>query len=181
MDRGENSRRGPTDPTSLKCRYCNYNLLCRGPQEEIVEQVKERSNGYEIKKTWSTEDPGHIRRGPQVLDLKPKLDEARDILQKASDDAGKVDVVAGIVVAGYFQPRNPPAYDPDILHKLVPGDILRKCRLPEERKRDGLLDKTGQGVDPSGESGQNPGDGDPRQRNRLRCIPTASGSQRLHV
>ena len=66
------------------------------------------------------------------------MDEAKDILQKASDDADKADVIAGMVIAGYFQPRNPPAYDPEILDQLVPADILRKCRLPEERNRQGF-------------------------------------------
>ena len=72
------------------------------------------------------------------LELKSSMDDAKDALQKASDDAGKADVVAGIVVAGYFQPRSSPAYDTDMLDKLVPGDILRKCRLPEEKKRQGF-------------------------------------------
>ncbi len=137
VERGEIPER-PYGPNSLKCRYCNYNLLCRGPEDEIVEQVKDRSNGYEIKKTWSTDDPDIVGAAQRWLNLKPKMDDAKDILQNASDTAGKADVVAGIVVAGYFQPRNPPAYDPEILDKLVPGDILRKCRLPEERKRQGF-------------------------------------------
>ena len=137
VERGEIPER-PYGPNSLKCRYCNYNLLCRGPQDEIVEQVKERSNGYEIKKTWSTDDPDIVGAAHRWLDLKPKMDDAKDILQKASDDADKADVVAGIVVAGYFQPRSSPAYDAEKLDKLVPGDILRKCRLPEEKKRQGF-------------------------------------------
>ena len=109
VERGEIPER-PYGPNSLKCRYCNYNLLCRGPQDEIVEQVRERSNGYEIKKTWSTDDPDIVGAAHRWLEPKSRMDDAKDTPQKASDDAGKADVVAGIVVAGYFQPRNPPAF-----------------------------------------------------------------------
>ena len=70
--------------------------------------------------------------------MKPEVDEIKDVLQTASDAAGKKDVVVGMVIAGYFQPRNPPMYNPAKLDKLVPGDILRKCRLPEEEKRQGF-------------------------------------------
>ena len=137
VEQGELPER-PYGPNSMKCRYCNYNLLCRGPQDEIQDQVQERYNGYELKKTWKTDDPEIVEAARTWLELKSTMDDAKDILQKASDDAGKVDVIAGMVIAGYFQPRNPPAYDPEILDQLVPADILKKCRLPEERNRQGF-------------------------------------------
>ena len=47
----------PYGPNSLKCRYCNYNLLCRGPDAETVEKLRYTDNGYEVKQVWNADDP----------------------------------------------------------------------------------------------------------------------------
>ena len=128
----------PYGPTSLKCRYCNYNLLCRGPEPEVMEKVKYADNGYEVKEVWNTDDPRILAAAQRWLEMKPEVDEIKDTLQSASDTANKVDVIAGMVIAGYFQPRNPPRYNTAELDKLVPSDILRRCLLPEEEARNGF-------------------------------------------
>ena len=137
VERGELPER-PYGPSSLKCRYCNYNLLCRGPEPEVMEKVHHADNGYEIKQVLDTDDPEIIGAAESWLELKPELDRVKDILQGASDAADKVDVAAGMVIAGYFQPRVPPKYSANKLDKLVPADILRKCLLPEEEARSGF-------------------------------------------
>ena len=48
----------PYGPSSLKCRCCNYDLLCRGPEAETVEKLRYADNGYEVKQAWNTDDPG---------------------------------------------------------------------------------------------------------------------------
>ena len=101
-------------------------------------KVHYADNGYEIKQVLDIDDPEIIGAAARWLELKPELDRVKDILQGASDAADKVDVVAGMVIAGYFQPRNPPRYNPEKLDKLVPADILRKCLLPEEEARSGF-------------------------------------------
>ena len=137
VERGELPER-PYGPNSLKCRYCNYNLHCRGPEPEVVEKVRYADTGYEIKRVLNTEDPGILAAAQRWLEMKPEVDEIKDVLQNASDAADKVDVIAGMVIAGYFQPRDPPRYNPAKLDKLVPADILRKCLLPEEEARSGF-------------------------------------------
>ena len=128
----------PYGPNSLKCRYCNYNLACRGPEQEVTQQVRYTDNGYETKQVWNTDDPEVLSAAQTWLEMKPKVDEVKDALQSASDAAGKVDVIAGVVIAGYFEPRNPPRYSTTQLEKSVPADILRKCLLPEEEARSGF-------------------------------------------
>ena len=128
----------PYGPNSLKCRYCNYNLICRGPREETLEKLRYVDNGYETKQVWNTEEPEILAAAERWLEMKPEVDRIKDILQNASDEAGKSDVIAGMVIAGYFQPRNPPKYNPERLDQMVPADILRTCRLPEEQIRNGF-------------------------------------------
>ena len=44
----------------------------------------------------------------------------------AAEGLGRGDLTAAEVTAGYFHPREP-KYDPGMLEKLVPADVLRKC------------------------------------------------------
>ena len=89
-----------------------------------------------MKSAWNTDDPDIIAAAERWIDLKPEMDQVKDILQEASDAAGKMGVIAGTIIAGYFHPRNPSRYDAEKLDKLVPADILRRCLLPEDEARE---------------------------------------------
>ena len=43
-------------------------------------------------------------------------------------------MLAGTIQAGYFQPRDPRIYDPDLLERHIPIDVLKKCFIKEEKK-----------------------------------------------
>ena len=110
---------------SLDCRYCNYHGKCRSPRIEY--DPPENGRPASLKK----DDPKLIAAAEQWLEAKPQVDDATALLREASDRAGKADLLVGEkLIAGYFKPRDPPVYDPEALARLVPADILRKCRAP---------------------------------------------------
>ena len=66
---------------------------------------------------------------------KPTVDAARDVLQKASNAVGSATLEVNGVVAGYFYPREAPAYDSRKLEELLPGDILRQCLAANQQPK----------------------------------------------
>ena len=122
----------PYPPTSFDCRYCDYHNLCRGPRTDNDEPA----NGQ--KATILSDDPDVNAAAIEWAQMKPRLDHVKNILQDASDQAGKIDIIAQGITAGYFQPRKPPVYDPNELARLVPADILRECLAPRQDKREGF-------------------------------------------
>ena len=60
-----------------------------------------------------------IRAGPEGEGGQGQAAEGRREVDGA-------DLTAAGVTAGYFHPREP-KYDPGMLEKLVPADVLRKC------------------------------------------------------
>ena len=79
-----------------------------------------------------------IAAGKEWQKLKPKWDRVKNVFQEASDQAGKINIVAGPVTGGYFQPKHRPAYDLTQLARLVPADILKKCLAPRQDRREGF-------------------------------------------
>jgi CRISPR/Cas system-associated exonuclease Cas4 (RecB family) len=122
----------PQPASSMECRYCSYHSLCRGPRTE----KEEPANGR--KASVLSQDPEVKEAAAEWLELKPRMDRVKDVLQEASDEAGKIDVAAGGVTAGYFQPKNRPNYDAGELERLVPADILRRCLSPRQDRRQGF-------------------------------------------
>ena len=110
---------------SKPCQYCNYHTACWGFYKHW------REKGRPIV----TQDPRVAEAARTWLEAKPEVDEARQILQDACDQQAQTDVLAGNVQAGYFQPRPPRIYDPDLLERHVPIDVLKKCFLDEQMKR----------------------------------------------
>lgn len=122
----------PYPPDSFDCRYCNYHTLCRGPRT-----LQEEPDGP-YKTGTQAADEDILEAARTWLSMDPELKRVKRILQDASDDQGKLDIFAGEVTAGYFQPRQPPAYDPALLLQKVPADILRQCLSPFQDKREGF-------------------------------------------
>lgn len=121
----------PYPPDSMECRLCNYHTLCRKTPAKGEDDDQQRKPHAPLL----SKDPKVVKAATEWKKLKPQLDNIKNILQETSDDAGQVDVIADGVVAGYFQPRVSPTYNPDLLHKLVPADILRKCTLPSPNEK----------------------------------------------
>ena len=122
----------PFPAGSMECNFCPVHGLCRGPRVEWDEPA----NGQPAR--INTEDQEIIAAGKEWQKLKPKWDRVKNVFQEASDQAGKVDIVAGPVTGGYFQPKHRPAYDLTQLTRLVPADILRKCLVPRQDRREGF-------------------------------------------
>ena len=115
----------PYQHGSKACENCNYYTLCWG----MPRTWKQRP------RPMQAEDPVVLAAAEKWLLMKPQVDEAREILQAASDGIGQADIIAGEVQAGYFDPREPRIYDPDVLETMVPMDILRKCIVAPRTKR----------------------------------------------
>ena len=115
----------PYERSSRECQDCSYHTLCWG----MIRNFKQRPRPVKA------EDPEVIQAAEDWLKYKPLTDEARNILQEASDRVGQADILAGEVQAGYFDPREPRIYDPDLLEQYVPLDLLKRCLVKAEKKR----------------------------------------------
>ena len=118
----------PYPQDSTECRFCSYHDTCWG--QPLKEQKRQRQPPI------PTTDPKAASAALQWAQMKPQQDQVKQTLQQACDDAGRVDITAEGVVAGYFQPRDPPEIDERLLARLVPADILRRClrmRPPQDR------------------------------------------------
>ena len=115
----------PYGHESKICEYCSYHTACWGYYKPWREKGK----------PVLTNDPTVLQAAETWMNTKPQVDQARQILQDACDQQDQTDVLAGNVQAGYFQPREPRIYDPDLLERHVPIDVLRKCFLDEQKKR----------------------------------------------
>ena len=126
---GENSElpERPYKQSSQECKYCNYHTECWG-------EVLKTQPGVRRPQVLSQE-PDVISAATEWAKLKPRVEEAKDVLQAASNKAGQADVIAGGITAGYFQPRSEPVYDHSMLTREVPADVLRKCTIPQEPKK----------------------------------------------
>ena len=122
----------PYPPDSFECRYCNYHSLCRGPRTIIPEPDGPHTTAVH------SDDPQVLEAALDWLSMDSDVRRTKRVLQDASDNLGKINIIAGEVTAGYFQPRNPPVYDPALLHRKVPADILRECRSPYQDRREGF-------------------------------------------
>ena len=122
----------PHPPDSFECRYCNYHSLCRGPRVVTDEPDGPQRTGVH------TDDPEVLEAALSWQSMDPEVRRTKRILQDASDNLSKINIIAGEVTAGYFQPRNQPVYDPRLLHQKVPADILRQCRSPHQDRREGF-------------------------------------------
>ena len=109
---------------SKECGFCPYFSLCWG----------EMPRNWRDRRSVQTQDPGLLEAARTWEKLDPVVKEAKAMLQQASDREDGANIVADGVVAGYFHPREP-KYDPGLLEKLVPADILRRC-APEPSQKD---------------------------------------------
>ena len=110
----------PYPQSSSECKICSYHSLCWGmqpPAEPAPEQ----------KKTVTTAEPRVLEAAREWAENKPKVDQARDMLQAVSNSNGGADVLVEGVIGGYFQPRSERVYDPDALERAVPADVLYSC------------------------------------------------------
>ena len=111
----------PYAQSSTECKICSYHSLCWGmqpPGETAPEQ----------KKSVTSAEPSVLEAARKWAEMKPQVDQARDMLQAVSNSSGGADVLAEGVIGGYFQPRSERVYDPDALERAVPADILERCR-----------------------------------------------------
>ena len=118
----------PYPQDSTECRFCNYHDTCWG--QPLREQRRQHQPPV------PTNDPQAVDAALQWAQMKPRQDQVKQTLQQACEDTGRADITAGGVVAGYFQPRDPPDIDEKLLARLVPADILRQClrqRPPQDR------------------------------------------------
>ena len=122
----------PYPPDSFECRTCDFHTLCRGART-IQDEPETPSTS-----AFHAEDPSVLEAAETWLQLEPTQKQVKRTLQDASDNANKADIIAGNVRAGYFRPRRPPAYDPQLLEQYVPADILRKCLSPYQDRREGF-------------------------------------------
>ena len=75
-----------------------------------------------------------VKAAQTWAELKPMVDQARDMLQAASNSAGGADIMVEEIIGGYFQPRSERVYDPSALERAVPADILKKCLVDRREK-----------------------------------------------
>ena len=75
-----------------------------------------------------------VKAAQTWAELKPMVDQARDMLQAASNSAGGADIMVEEIIGGYFQPKSERVYDPDALERAVPADILKKCLVDRREK-----------------------------------------------
>lgn len=128
VDRGELPER-PYAQNSTECLYCSYHSACWDtlkpptpePQDSFPSQIYKDPQLAEAARTWA--------------ELKPQVDSARDKLQEACNQNDKKDITLEGVIAGYFQPREVPVYDPFKLEKFVTADILRNCAYVREEQK----------------------------------------------
>ena len=121
----------PFPQDSTECRYCSYHTLCWGAPKHYGR--KERPP---IVKIGMQDNPAVVEAARRWRDYKPHIDEAKDDLQHASNANDMATIEAAGVLAGYFHPRDQPAYDPRALEARIPGDILREClasKQPDSR------------------------------------------------
>ena len=115
----------PYAKDSTECRLCNYHDTCWGtPPDGPVDTPTWKPP---MNKNADPETAQAVRTWSQI---KPLMDQVRRVLQDSCENEGGADIIADGVIAGFFQPRNPPVYDPDKLARLVPADILQKCAAP---------------------------------------------------
>ena len=114
----------PFFPESEECKLCNYFSKCWG-----FPRPPGKNGRPEI---IQSDDPELVGAGKAWSYFKPALDENRDLLRLASDRAGGATIQTGGVLAGYFWPRESPAYDPKALEERIPLDILRSCLSSEQ-------------------------------------------------
>ena len=119
-EKGELPER-PYPPGSQECTFCPYHTLCRGEPARI-------DQGISPTPAVSPKDPEVTAAARLWRDLKPQNDYVKSVLQAACDEADNANIVFEDVIAGYFVPRNPPEYLASKLEKLVPADILAKCK-----------------------------------------------------
>lgn len=81
-----------------------------------------------------TNDTSVINAAETWLKSTPQVDRARAALQQACDGNGQADIIAGLVRAGYFQPREPGGCNVAVLEARVPADILQETREPSEKR-----------------------------------------------
>ena len=122
----------PYPPDSFDCRYCNFHTLCRGPRTVRQEPSEEHTTGVH------SQDPAVLDAASRFLEIDPDYKQVKRVLQNASDSQGKINIFANGVTAGYFQPRNPPVYDPRLLQQKIPADLLRECLSPYQDRREGF-------------------------------------------
>ena len=122
----------PYPPSSLDCKFCSYHSLCRG--RLAVQAPPDTPHKLSIY----SQDPEIVGAAREWREMKPAMDRVKRVLQNASDDNDKINVMAEGVTAGYFQPRDAPTFDHRKLVEMVPGDILRRCRQPYQDRRGGF-------------------------------------------
>ena len=122
----------PYPPDSFDCRYCNFHSLCRGARTVQSEPEDPYVSGTR------TTDPDILEAARIWLSMDQEQKRVKRILQNASDSSGKINIIAGDVTAGYFQPRNQPLYDARTLQQMIPADILRQCLSPHQDRREGF-------------------------------------------
>ena len=117
----------PYAQSSTECKYCNYHSTCWGTNPEAEEKITGKT-------TATSERPEVVKAAQTWAELKPMVDQARDMLQAASNSAGGADIMVEEIIGGYFQPKSERVYDPDALERAVPADILKKCLVDRREK-----------------------------------------------
>ena len=114
IERGELPPR-PYEPDHPKCRYCPYFNLCHD------QDPPDWRNPYHV------DDAATLEAAQEWLDADRRRKAATAQLRQAAEkhESG---IVAGPVQASFFYPKTKERYDPDLLQRHVPADVLRRCR-----------------------------------------------------
>lgn len=106
----------PYAPDDTNCQLCPYYTLCQG--QNPPESWQRPATTYE---------PEVIEAGEVWLDADLKRRQSREILMQACPDPYEPGLIAGPVRASWFWPKESDTYDPAILERLVPQEVLRQC------------------------------------------------------
>ena len=107
----------PYAPDDTHCEYCSFYTLCQGQDPPT---------------SWhrpaTTDDQEIIEAAEAWLSADTQRKASREKIAQMVTDPYGPGLVAGPVIASWFWPREIDIYDPEILEREIPGDILRRCR-----------------------------------------------------
>ena len=107
----------PYEPDDVHCRYCPYHTRCQGQDPPA---------GWE--RPAITYDDELVAAAESWLQADRARRKARDTLSTEVADPYGPGLIAGPLQASWFWPKERDTYDPEILERMVPADVLRQCR-----------------------------------------------------
>ena len=112
----------PYEPDDKECEFCPYFTMC---------QLQDPPTTWDKPETIL--DPIIINAGQQWVEANIKRKQATGVIRKAVEDIYSSGIIAGPIQASLFWPRSRDEYDPELLEKEIPMEILRKCLNPDSK------------------------------------------------